>query len=171
MIMSTSRWKSYFQVINHSITKVNFVVLDGELHVKGNSFLLWVSENYKDLCRAAEELAAKEVRYLARAAVHLYIIQTLILILVIVNINKDNNSLTHSTHRGCSFFKALITIYNYDGKIEIWRKKTSIVTFSYYLDVILKVDKFGLMCQLLWYNWVYKLYTIFKNLKLDYLKK
>ena len=30
--------------------------------VSGSSFLLWVSENYKDFKRLADELTAKEVR-------------------------------------------------------------------------------------------------------------
>ena len=29
--------------------------------MSGPSFLLWVSENYRDMCRAVEEMALKEV--------------------------------------------------------------------------------------------------------------
>jgi hypothetical protein len=35
------------------------------LQVSGPSFLLWVSENYKELCKLAEELTAKEVLNMA----------------------------------------------------------------------------------------------------------
>ena len=32
------------------------------IQVNGSSFLLWVSENYKDFCKEAEELTSKEVK-------------------------------------------------------------------------------------------------------------
>ena len=40
--------------------KVQFLVQDTTLQVTGPSYILWAVENYKECCKIADEIAAKE---------------------------------------------------------------------------------------------------------------